>query len=388
MRHNIFSFAAVSAYALVCVAQPVSAQTPLYTSPPPPWINGEANAGQIAPYEVLRDRRITFRLKAPEAQGVKVSVGNAHADLHTYPMTRDDKGIWSTTIGPVDPEIYPYSFQLAGASVNRGSVEVKGTTPALYDAQDVPHGTFTSITYFSTVLNKRRELTVYAPPQYYSEPNRKFPVLYYYNDTGNDAGGRQPEVMDNLVAQKKAVPMLVVNLNDVANTLYRNDTEAGRVKDGEELLGDIIPLIEGRYRSLSNRENRAIGGVSHNAGATWTVSMLNLDKFGYIGMISSGMFGGLLPDPTPGGFALYSPWEPDKVLPAVSKKLLDPTTKPKLFYIACGDIDPRVNPTRKAVEQMATYGVKPVFEVYPGGHQGKATRPAYISFVSRLFKKQ
>jgi enterochelin esterase family protein len=387
MRRNIFFFfVGSSIYALLGVAQPVSAQTPLYTSPPAPWINGEANMGQVVPYEVLRDRRITFRLKAPEAQSVKVSVGNAHADLHTYAMTKDDKGIWSTTIGPVDPEIYPYSFELAGATVNRGNVEVKGATPALYDSQDVPHGTFTSITYFSAVLNKRRELTVYVPPQYYSEPSRKFPVLYYYNDTGNDAGGRQTEMMDNLIAQKKAVPMLVVNLSDVANTIYRNDTEAGRVKDGEELVGDIIPLIEARYRLLPGRENRAIGGVSHNAGATWTVSLANRDKFGYIGMISSGMFGGLLPDPTPGGFALYSPWEPDKVLPAATKKLLDPSTKPKLFYIACGDIDPRVNPTRTAVEQMATYGVKPIFEVYPGGHQGKATRPGYISFVSHLFK--
>ena len=370
----------------MAMAQTAQAQTPLYTSPPPPWVNGEANASLVAPFEVLPDRRITFRLKAPEAQSVSVSVGNEHADLHTYPMAKDDKGVWSTTIGPVDPEIYPYAFSLAGASVNRGSVEVKGAAPAVYDAQDVPHGTFTNITYFSKVLNRRREVSVYVPPQYYSEPNRKFPVLYYYNDAGNNAGGRQTEIMDNLIAQQKAVPMIVVNLSDVANTVYRKDTEAGRVKDGEELFGDIVPLIESRYRILPGKENRALGGVSHNAGATWTVGMANLDKIGSIGMLSSGMFGGLLPDPTPGGFALYAPWEPEKVLPFTTKKLLDPATKPRLFYIAAGDIDPRVNPTREAVKQMGTYGVKPVFEVYPGGHQGKATRPAYISFVSRLFK--
>ena len=370
----------------VGMAQPVSAQFPLYTSPPAPWINGEARMGLVDPYEVLPDRKITFRLKAPQAEGVQVSVGSAHADLHTYPMTKDDKGVWSTTIGPVDPEIYPYVFQLAGASVGRGMVEVKGATPALYDVQDVPHGSFASFKYFSKALNAQRELSVYVPPQYYSEPHRKFPVVYYYDDPGNGAGMHYGEVMDNLIAQKKAVPMLIVSLTDVANTLYRKDTETGRVKDGDELVRDIIPFIESHYRTLQGRQNRALAGISHNAGATWTAGLGHLDTFGNLGMFSSGMFGGLLPDPTPGGFALYGPWEPEKVLPAAAKKLLAPATKPKLFYISCGNIDPRVEPTRKGIEEMAGFGVKPVFEVYPGGHQAKAFRPAFVSFVSHLFK--
>ena len=386
MKRTFVFTAATLAVACLGATRPANAQFPLYTSPPAPWINGEARMGLVEPYEVSPDRKITFRFKAPDAQVVKVSVGSAHADLHTYPMTKDDKGVWSTTIGPVDPEIYPYSFQLDGAPVERGSVQVRGAIPAVYDVQDVAHGTRTDITYFSKVLNVRRQMSIYVPPQYYSEPNRKFPVVYYYDDAGNGAGMRYDDVMDNLIAEKKAVPMLVVFLTDVANTIYRKDTEAGRVKDGEELLTDIIPLIESRYRTLAGRENRALAGISHNAGATWTAGLGHLDKFGSLGMLSSGMFGGLLPDPTPGGFALYAPWEPDKVLPDATKKLLAPATKPKLFYISCGNIDPRVDPTRKAVEEMGTYGVKPMLEVYPGGHQGKAFRPAFISFVSHLFK--
>jgi enterochelin esterase-like enzyme len=386
MKRILLCAVAMLAVTFVGAVRPVHAQFPLYTSPPPPWINGEANIGAVDPYEVLPDRRITFRFKAPDAQGVQVAVGSAHADLHTYPMTKDDKGVWSTTIGPVDPEIYPYNFRLAGASVGRSMVEVKGATPALYDAQDVPHGAITHITYLSRVLNVRRELSVYVPPQYYSEPKRGFPVVYYYDDAGNGAGMRYDAIMDNLIAQKKAVPMLIVSLTDVANTIYRKDPEAGRVKDGEELIADIIPLVENHFRTLPGRQNRALAGISHNAGATWTAGLAHLDTFGNLGMLSSGMFGGLLPDPTPGGFALYAPWEPEKVLPAATQKLLAPASKPKLFYMSVGTIDPRVEPTKKGVEEMAAYGVKPVFETYPGGHQAHAFRPAFISFVSRLFK--
>lgn len=340
--------------------------------------------GLVDPYEVSADRKITFRLKAPDASKVEVSVGSAHADLHVYPMTKDDQGVWSATIGPVEPEIYPYVFKLAGASVERGMVEVKGPTAAIYDVQNVPHGSLTTLSYFSKTMNKRREMKVYVPPQYYSEQGRKFPVVYYYDDPGNGAGLRYNEVMDNLIAEKKAVPMVVVFLTDLANVEFRNSPEDGRVKDGEELEQDIIPLVEGHFRVLANRDNRALAGISHNAGATWTVGTTHLSTFGSLGMLSSGMFGGLLPDPRPGGFALYAPWEPEKVLPDATKRLL--ANKPKLFYISCGSIDPRVTFTRKGVEEMAGYGVKPVFEVYPGGHQAHAFRPAYISFVSKLFK--
>ena len=383
MKRNLLYTTAAGIIVLIA-ARPVQAQFPLYTSPPAPWINGEARAGDVAPYEVLSDGKITFRFKAPEAQKVEVAVGSAHADLHIYSMTKDDKGVWSVTIGPVNPEIYPYSFRLAGASVERGMVQVKGATPAVYDAQDVPHGSSTALTYFSKVLNKRREMKVYVPPQYYTELQRKFPVVYYYDDAGNGAGLRYSELMDNLIAQKKAVPMIIVSLTDLANVEYRKDTEAGRVKDGEELEQDIIPFVESHFRTLAGRDNRALAGISHNAGATWTVGTTHLDTFGSLGMLSSGMFGGLLPDPTPGGFALYAPWEPDKVLPAATKRLL--ANKPKLFYISCGQIDPRVSYTKKGVEELESYGVKTVFETYPGGHQAHAFRPAFTSFVSRLFK--
>ena len=382
MKRFLLSTAAAAGLVLAAVPM-ASAQTPLYTSPPPPWIN-RSGSQQYKTIEVLPDRRVTFRILAPEAAGAQLSVGAAHADLHTYPMTKDAKGLWSVTIGPVDPEVYPYSFQIGGATVNRGNFEVHGASPALYDTQNVPHGTYNTQSFFSKALNASRELSVYVPPQYYSEPNRRFPVVYDYDDPGNSAGIRYRDLMDNLIAQKKAVPMLVVMLTDEAGG--RNDAEAARMDDSRAMVMDILPLIESRYRTLPGRENRAMTGISHNGGATWTVGTHNLDKFGSLGLLSSGMFGGLLPDPKPGGFALYAPWHPEQIIPPFAKTQTNPATKLKLFYLAAGNIDPRVGPTKAAAEEFRKAGVDAVFESYPGGHQPKAFRPSFVSFVSKIFK--
>jgi len=196
---------------------------------------------------------------------------------------------------------------------------------------------------------------------------------------------RYREILDNLNAQKKAVPMIFVTMTEDASS--GKDAEGDRMKNSAEFAQEIMPLVDSRYRTVPDRDHRAMAGISHNGGATWTTSTHNLDKLSYMGLLSSGMFGGLLPRTTgPYPFALYAPWQPDKVLPAATKTMLAPGHQLKLFYLACGDIDPRVGPTKIASEQFKKYGVNPVFESYPGGHQPKAFRPAFISFASRLFK--
>lgn len=368
---------------------PANAQFPLSSSPPAPWINS-GGFPTIKAAEVLADHRITFRFKAPQASGVSVSVGAEHADLHVYPMAKDADGIWSATIDrPVPVGIYPYRFEIDGATVEPGEVEVRDTQPAIYDVQNVPHGAYSVLNYFSNVRNETRTLGVYLPAEYFTEPRRKFPVLYYYDDPLHNIGGmRYREVMDNLIAQKKAVPMIVVMMiEDSALAGGGTEGESGRQRNVKEFAQDIVPLVDKRYRTIADRDHRAIAGISHNGGATWTTGLNNLDKVAYMGLLSSGMFGGLLPRTTgPYPFALYAPWEPEKVLPNATKAIRDPAHPLKLLYISDGDIDPRVIPTRKAIDQFKQYGVAPVFETYPGGHQPKAFRPAYISFASRIFK--
>src|SRR5437762_9123095 len=173
--------------------------------------------------EVHADRTITFRVRAPKASEVNLVFGS-----HSKPMIKDSNGIWTATIGPVEPEIYTYSFMLDGARVldmsnpilkngrapDASVVEVPGTPPRFDELQDVPHGTIQIRTYRSTPLNRNRKLYVYVPPQYDTEPTRKFPVLYLRHGSGdNEANwsedGRAGVILDNLVAQRKAVPMLI-----------------------------------------------------------------------------------------------------------------------------------------------------------------------------------
>ena len=387
MNRKLFRIASSFSIAVACLvgAHSLRAQTPLYTSPPPPWVNS-GGLPEIKPAEVLPDRRVTFRIKAPEVDRATVSVGAEHADLHAYPMSKDDEGVWSVTIGPVAPEIYPYRFEVAGLTVHAGEVEVPGAQPATYDVQNVPHGSYSVQNYFSKVRNATRILGIYLPAQYFTEPSRRFPVLYSYDDPASNIGGmRYRELMDNLIAQKKAVPMIMVMM--IEDSISGTNAEPNRLRNSDEFAQDIMPLVDGLYRTIPDRDHRAMAGISHNAGATWTTGLHNLDKLSYIGMFSSGMFGGLLPRTTgPYPFATYAPWEPDKVLPDATKAMLAPGHQLKLFYLSDGDIDPRVTPTKQAIHDFERYGVHPLFEVYPGGHQPKAFRPAFMSFVSRIFQ--
>jgi enterochelin esterase family protein len=389
MKRTFLCTVATLALTVIGAAQPVEAQFPLSTTPPAPWINS-GGLPSIREAEVLPDKRVTFRLQAPNATEVTVVVGTEHADIHKYSMSKGDDGIWTATIDrPVPTGIYPYRFELAGATVHPGNFEVKGPESAIYTVQHVPHGTYSVENYYSKVRDSERALGVYLPAEYFSEPNRRFPVLYYYDDPLSNIGGmRYREVMDNLIAQKKAVPMIVVMMiEDSALAGSGANGEIGRQKNIGEFAQDIVPLVDSRYRTIADRDHRAIAGISHNGGATWTTGLNNLDKVASMGLLSSGMFGGLLPRTTgPYPFALYAPWEPDKVLPDATKAMKDSAHPLKLLYISDGDIDPRVVPTRKAIDQFKQYGVTPIFEVYPGGHQPKAFRPAYISLASRLFK--
>ena len=387
MKRSAICAAAALALSLAATTR-ADAQFPLITKPPPPWINSGGDP-PMKQAEVLPDHRVVFRFQAPEATAVSVIVGTEHADIATYPMKKGADGIWTATIDrPVPEGTFPYRFKLAGATIRGGNFRVKGDKPTVEDVADVPHGFSGVLNYRSAAWNKTRTLGVYVPADYFTEPNRRFPVLYFYGNPGAAEGGQDGGhrvVLDNLIAQKRAVPMIEVIMAEDASS--GTDAEGDRMKNSKEFATEIVPLVDSHFRTIPDRDHRAIGGVSHNGGATWTTATTNLDKVSYIGLHSSGMFGGLLPRTTgPHPFALYAPWEPDKVLPPATKAMLDPAHKVKMLYIAAGDIDPRVEPTRTAVGQFKKYGVTPVFETYPGGHQSKAFQPMFVSFAEKLFK--
>ncbi len=349
-----------------------------------------ANQPMVAPLvspQIQTDSTVTFRISAPTAPAVQL-----HFDNQNYPMTKDGNGVWSTTVGPLAPEVYEYSYEIGGARVNNAQVEVPGN-PAPYDVvQDVPHGTVSLVAYFSKVQNRRRNLRVYLPPQYYTEPNRKFPVLYLYNggdEIGWTTSGRANVVLDNYIAANKAAPMVIVMPNNNINDGTGKDAVFPAALDNmavieKELSTDIFPMIEKYYRVYADRDHRAIAGLSFGGGTAFGVGTRHLDWFAYIGEFGTGLFGGA--DTPPPGHTNYAAFEPDNIAPGMVNKLMNPATKPKVLYMSVGDRDPRAPHQKKAYEDFKKAGVDVSFRTFPGGHETKVFRPSMAEFVTLIFK--
>ncbi len=338
----------------------------------------------VVPVEVQPDRRITFRLAAPTASDVQVSFPEPSSTPNKHPMSKGPDGVWTTTIGPVEPEIYQYSLLMGGASINTDRVEVPGTPPRPYEVQNVPHGSFTVHTYFSTVQNRWRGLYVYVPPEYYTEGNRRFPVLYLFAGMEEDDWtriGRVHVVFDNLIAQKQAVPTIIVMPNNTVGPVAVPALENAAIME-KEMLTEIMPFVEKTYRTLNDREHRAIAGLSFGGGTAFTLGMRHLDKFAYVAEFGSGAFGGGPRDFRPG----YGAYNPDQIAPGMYQKLVAPTTRPRLFYMSVGTEDPRAPSQKAAFAEFQKHGFEPVFKTFPGDHEWKVFRNSLIDLALRLFK--
>ncbi len=334
--------------------------------------------------EILADGKIVFKTSAPAAAtDVKVNfAGKDHA------LAKGADGVWSVTVDAVPPQIYSYAFRISDVRTGPGELVVPAKTPAVYELQDVPHGTVTLVTYKAPAQPGRvRNLRVYLPPQYYSEPNRRFPVLYLFN--GSDemqwtTVGRANVMLDNLIAQGKAQPMIVVMPN---NTIRDGiDSSANTVAVMEKELPDtVIPMIQKNYRTLTDRNSRAIAGLSFGGGTAFGVGMRNLHLFNYIGEFGTGTFGGLA-NPTDGYVSYLIPYDGEKIAPGLHANLTNPAIKPKLFYMSCGVDDPRLAFQKVAYEDFLKRGITPVFTSFPGGHDFEFFRAGLADFVPRLFK--
>ena len=259
--------------------------------------------------EVHPDRRVTLRLRAPNAQEV---IANGNFVPKGAPMTKGDDGVWSLTVGPLDADIYTYSFRVDGTTFNdpqnpllqtgvRGAPQsvftIAGQAPGAWDVQTVPHGVLHRHLYRSATVGDHRSFTVYTPPGYDPTGKTKYPVLYLLHGSGDhDMSwveiGRANVILDNLIAQNKAKPMLVVmtygqmiGVNDKADyvdvvSLYEKD-----------LLADVLPTVEKHYRVDASPQSRAIAGLSMGGGqAVWT-GLNNLDRFAWVAGFSSAFRG-------------------------------------------------------------------------------------------------
>ena len=348
---------------------------------------GAAAAPRLVFPEIHPDRSVTFRVRAPEAAAVSLSLQGAK------PMTRDASGVWSVTIGPLQPEIYEYSFDVDGArvldtanpllktgqAVTANLLDVLGKPPRFDEQQNVPHGTIQIRSYSSTPLKQARRLYVYLPPQYDTEPNRRFPVLYLRHGSGDDEStwsieGRAGVILENLIAERHAVPMLIAMTNgDTDRTWSGGSSPQAMDLLARELLGDVIPLIEKNYRVIANRESRAITGLSMGGGQAFTIGLKNLNTFAWVGEFSSGLL-------SEAGFDLA------RHLPGFLENSAAANQRLKLLFLSCGTEDPRINGQLDLVDSLKAHHINHVWYPTPGVHEWKVWRHGLAAFLPRLFR--
>ena len=336
------------------------------------------------------DYSITFSIKAPDAKEVSVNMM-----MKNFPMEKDAEGVWSATVGPVESEGYTYAFSVDGLKVldpanpkmqigqapSWSLVTVPGNPPRFYELQDVPHGSIHIHKYYSTAQEVNRELYVYTPPGYNS--NKKYPVLNLRHGGGDNETawyvvGDAANIMDNLLAQNRIVPMVVV----MTNGNVEKQTEGGAYGEegvqimADELFSDVIPLIEKEYSVYTDQKHRAIAGLSMGGGQSYYIGLANVDKFDWVGSFSSGIFGGI-PGVT---------FDPEERNPGILTKSADFNKELDLFYLSCGEQDPRVEHTQKVVDTFNANNLKVTYETFKGTHEWKVWKHSLKNFSQLLFR--
>jgi enterochelin esterase-like enzyme len=336
--------------------------------------------------EISPDRRVTFRVHAPKASEVLLS-GEFMRDNKKVEMT---DGIWSVTVGPIEPEIYHYTFTIDGvrtidpsnAAVKTGStantlasiLEVRGETPAFYDDRPVPHGEIRTHWYPSPALGSTRRLTVYTPPGYDRETKTRYPVMYLLHGANADENawyrlGRMNLILDNLLAAGTIKPFLVVM--PLGYGILPNATSAPGQNTAlfrKALVQDVIPFIESHYRASSDRAQRAIVGLSMGGGQALTIGLNDLSLFSHVAGFSSGFGPGADFATTYASLVAH----PD----AANKKL-------RLLWVGCGKDDGALTQSKSFSEFLNTHQIRHTFRETDGAHTWIVWR-RYLNEVAPL----
>ena len=254
--------------------------------------------------QVNSERRIRASISAPQAEKVQLDLGGVRYDL-----VKDENGVWTGESAPQDEGFHYYQLIIDGARVpDPGSlyfygvsrwgsgVEVPAHDRDFYALKDVPHGQVRENLYFSKITNSWRRCFVYTPPGYDKNTSARYPVLYLQHGSGEDETGWSVQgkanlILDNLIAEKKAVPMIIVmdkgyatRANPQQNAGPANGPGFSAFED--VVINEIIPMIDSEYRTIADRDHRAIAGLSMGANQTMRIFMNNLDKFSHIGGFS------------------------------------------------------------------------------------------------------
>ncbi len=349
--------------------------------------------------EINADNSVTFRLHAPKAVRVQVT---GDFTPGTAELTEKD-GIWEYTTGPLAPELYSYSFIVDGLTVkDPGNVYLNrdiatltnifiigGGRADLYKVNDVPHGTVSKVWYNSPTLKMNRRMTVYTPAGY-EDSGRRYPVLYLLHGMGGDEEawselGRTIQIMDNLIAQGKAEPMIVVMTNGNASQeaapgesslgFVVPGTRVGKTMEGsfEASFPDVIDYIDRHYRTIRKKSGRAIAGLSMGGYHSMHISKQYPDTFDYIGLFSAAARNG-----DESKSPVYQDFE--------NKLKIQFEKKPALYWIAIGKTDFLYEENVKFRRLLDENGYRYIYYESEEGHIWKNWRIYLSEFAPMLFK--
>jgi len=352
-------------------------------TPPAPLISPEVHA----------DKKVTFRFRAPNDKDVAVMIEGA---AKPWPMQKDDQGVWSVTTASLAPDYYGYTIIADGVSLfdpsnyavkpnllyRASEVHVPGPASLSWEISAVPHGEIHHEFYKSGVVGDDRDYFVYTPPGYDPRGKQTYPVIYLLHGFSDDASawtavGRANVILDNLIAQGKAKPMIIVmplgygapEVLAPNSGVFRDRalTDRNFDKFREALLTEVVPRVEAEYPVIKDRNSRAIAGLSMGGSESLLTGLNTLDKFAWIGALSSG------------GISE----EFDKQFPALDSKTAEQL---RLLWIACGTDDRLIDINRKFRTWLASKNIKHVDIETPGAHTWMVWRRNLIEFSSLLFR--
>lgn len=361
------------------------AQQPRPQQPPP-----------VQSPEVQNDGHVTFRFRDPNAQKVSVSVAGT---TEPYVMQKDQQGVWSVTTPPMTPDLYGYSFNADGVRLldpsnhmiipnllNPSSeVHVPASSPEPWEVTEIPHGVIHHRFYRSNIIGDNRDFFVYTPPGYDPSGNTQYPVLYLLHGYSDDASawtavGRANLILDSLIAQNKAKPMIIVmplgygapeivqpargqgspfSRTDLRERNFNNFTAA--------LINEVIPQVERAYKVGSNRDARAIAGLSMGGAESLLTGLNHLDKFSWVGAFSAGGLG-------------------EDFAAAFPHLNADANAQLHLLWIACGTEDRLITPNRNLIAWLKGKDIHLTPIETPGMHTWMVWRRNLVNFAPLLFR--
>lgn len=371
----------------------------------PPSLAQEGRSGRraapppVKSPEVSADRRVTVRLRAPNAQNVAVTGLNPDSGPNApAAMTKDAAGVWSLTTEPLPPDVYSYSFNIDGVAVpdraNAGprlvryydsvgvsTVEVPGTPPNPWDVRPVPHGSITHSRYISKAVGAEADYYVYTPPGY--DPKRKdpYPVIFLLHGLTEEASawftiGKANIIADNYIAEGKLRPVVMVaplgygTTEDINRLYYDKALQLSHLAHyTDALLNEIMPRIEADYNVSRQQKNRAIAGLSMGGAETMSIGLNHPERFAYVGGFSPAL--------------VMLDTDLVKAYPALSPKM---NGQYKLVYFSCGTEDGLIDGSIALKEYLDSKGVKSEFVRLPGRHVWPVFRRSFAAFALKLFQ--